>query len=348
MLFHPVPKDGFLAGNLMKAVFVQSSGGLAVGTLADPGSPGPGEIRVRMHGSSLNYHDYIVVSGGLPSFDGRVPMSDGAGVVQAVGAGVTEFAPADRVVSCFFPQWQDGPPNVSDFANTPGDGVDGYAREVVVRPATWFTRAPRNCSYTEAATLTTAGVTAWRALVVDGGLKAGDTVLTLGTGGVSIFALQLAKLMGATVIVTSSSDEKLERARRLGADHTINYKAHPEWGKRVLELTAGRGADHIIEVGGPGTLPQSLTAVARGGHIALIGVLTGRAGNVPTVVLMAKHARLQGLIVGSRRQQQDLVRAIEATGLKPVIDRTFTLDAIAEAFKLQGSGGHFGKICLEF
>jgi NADPH:quinone reductase-like Zn-dependent oxidoreductase len=332
----------------MKAVLIRSPGGLTVGTLDDPGHPGPGEIRVRVHGSSLNYHDYIVTSGAVPKPDGLIPMSDGAGVVEAVGAGVTEFAPGDHVVSLFFPQWQTGNANVSDFAGTPGDGVDGYAREVVVRPATWFTRAPRHYSHTEAATLTTAGLTAWRALVADGGLKAGDTVLALGTGGVSIFALQIARMMGATVILTSSSDEKLERARRLGADHTINYKATPEWGKRVLELTGGRGVDHVIEVGGPGTLPQSLTALARGGHIALIGVLTGYAGNVPTAVLMAKHARIQGLIVGSRSQQQDFVRAIDATGLKPIIDRTFPLESISDAFKLEGAGGHFGKICLEY
>lgn len=332
----------------MKAVFVRSPGGLTVGTANDPGQPGPGEIRVRVHGSSLNFHDYIVATGGIPTADGRIPMSDGAGVVEAVGEGVTDFVAGDHVVSLFFPQWQTGPANVSDFASTPGDGVDGYAREIVVRPATWFTRSPHGYTHVEAATLTTAGLTAWRALVVDGGLKPGDTVLALGTGGVSIFALQIAKLSGATVIITSSSDDKLVRARALGADHTINYKTTPEWGKRVLELTGGRGVDHVIEVGGPGTLPQSLTALARGGHIALIGVLTGFAGNVPTAVLMAKHARLQGLIVGSRSQQQDFVRAIDATGLKPVIDRTFPLDQIADAFKLEGAGGHFGKIGLEF
>jgi NADPH:quinone reductase-like Zn-dependent oxidoreductase len=331
----------------MKAASIRS-GGLSVGSLGDPGRPGPGEIRVRVHGSSLNYHDLAVTSGRMPTAEGRIPMSDGAGVVESVGAGVMEFAPGDRVVSLFFPQWQDGPPPVADFRGTPGDGVDGYAREIAVRPASWFTRAPRGYSDTEAATLTTAGLTAWRALVVDGGLKAGDTVLTLGTGGVSVFALQIAKAMGATVIITSASDEKLERARRLGADHTINYQAQPVWGRQVLELTGGRGADHIIEVGGPGTLPQSITAVALGGHIALIGVLTGFAGTVATAELMFRHARIHGLMVGSRRHQQDFMRAIDAIGLKPVIDRTFPLEAIGEAFRLEASGGHFGKICLEY
>ena len=313
-----------------------------------PGAPGPGEIRVRIRASSLNFHDYGVVSGRMPTEDGRIPMSDGAGTVEAVGDGVSEFIVGDHVVSTFFPLWLDGEPPVADFRTTPGDGVDGYAREEVVRPATWFTHAPKGFSHAEAATLTTAGLTAWRALVVDGGIKAGDTVLVLGTGGVSIFALQFARLMGARVIATSSSDEKLKRLREMGADHTINYKHDENWGQTVLDLTDGRGVDHVIEVGGPGTLPQSITACRIGGHIALIGVLTGRAGEVPTAALMAKHQRLQGLIVGSRRHQMDMVRAIDAIGLKPVIDRSFALEDIADAFRHEESGAHFGKICLEF
>jgi NADPH:quinone reductase-like Zn-dependent oxidoreductase len=251
-------------------------------------------------------------------------------------------------VSCFFPTWQDGPPEVGDFSSVPGDGVDGYAREIVVRPASWFTRAPRGFSHCESATLTTAGLTAWRALAVNGNLKAGETVLVLGTGGVSIFALQFAKMMGASVIATSSSDQKLERLRALGADHTINYKSEPEWGVAVRRWTQGRGVDHVIEIGGPGTLPQSIAAVRIGGHVALIGTLTGRSGEVPTAALMVKQARLQGLIVGNRRQQQDMVRAIDATGMRPIIDRKFELDALADAFRYEASGTHFGKICVEF
>jgi NADPH:quinone reductase-like Zn-dependent oxidoreductase len=242
----------------------------------------------------------------------------------------------------------EGPPAVVDFSTVPGDGVDGYAREVVVAPATAFTHAPKGYSFAEAATLPTAGVTAWRALVVNGALKAGDTVLVLGTGGVSIFALQIAKVMGATVVATSSSDEKLERVHALGADHTINYRHYPDWGARVREWTGGFGVDHVIEVGGPGTLAQSIAAVAIGGHIALIGVLTGRAGEIPTAHLMARQARLQGLIVGSRKHQTEFIRAIDATGIKPVIDRSFGLDEIADAFRYEASGHHFGKICLEF
>lgn len=313
-----------------------------------PGDPGPGEIRVRLRASSLNYHDYIVAVGGIPTPDGRIPMSDGAGEVLAVGPGVTAFAPGDAVVSTFFPNWLDGEPIPGGFAGVPGDGADGYAREEVVAPATAFTHQPRGYSHAEAATLTCAGLTAWRALVVEGRMKAGDTVLVQGTGGVSIFALQFAKAAGATVIATSSSDAKLERLKALGADHLINYKQTPGWGAEARKLTGGRGVDHVVEVGGPGTLAQSIAAVRLGGHISLIGVLTGRAGEVPTGALMAKQARLEGLIVGNRRQQIDFVRAIEATGLRPVIDRSFGLAEIADAFRYEESGAHFGKICLEF
>lgn len=335
----------------MRGIILHAPGGLdrlELVDMPDPGAPGPGEIRVRLYASSLNYHDYGIVSGRMPTADGRIPMSDGAGMVEAVGEGVTEFKAGDHVVSCFFPGWLEGPPTVSDFSTTPGDGVDGYAREAVVRPAAWFTRAPEGFSHAEAATLTTAGLTAWRALVVNGGLKAGDVVLVLGTGGVSIFALQLAKAMGAPVIATSSSDEKLERVRALGADHTINYRQHEDWGARARDWTGGLGVDHVIEVGGPGTLRQSITAVRVGVHIALIGVLTGGAGEVATGALMAKQARLQGLIVGNRRQQIDFVRAIEATGLRPEIDRSFGLAEMADAFRYEESGAHFGKIGLEF
>ena len=333
----------------MKAITLRQPGGLDQlqrVELADPGAPGPGEIRVRIHASSLNFHDLGVVTGRLPSADGRIPMSDGAGVVDAIGEGVSEFAVGDAVVSTFFPTWLDGGPTLSDFKTVPGDGVDGYARECVVHPAHWFTHAPRGYSHEEAATLTTAGLTAWRALVVDRQLKAGDTVLVLGTGGVSIFALQFAKRMGATVIATSSSDEKLERVRTLGADHTINYRRDTDWAAKVLEYTNGRGVDQVIEVGGADTLTQSIRACRTGGHIALIGVLAGVVGQVPTVELMLRHQTLQGLIVGSRSQQRDMVRAIEATGIKPVIDRTFALEDIAEAFAHQAAGKHFGKLCL--
>jgi NADPH:quinone reductase-like Zn-dependent oxidoreductase len=322
--------------------------GLQLVDLPDPGTAGPGQVRVRVHASSLNFHDLGVVTGRLPAADGRIPMADGAGVVEGVGEGVTEFAAGDHVVSTFFPTWLDGGPAIADFFTTPGDGIDGYAREVVVAPATSFTLAPAGWTHAEAATLTTAGLTAWRALVVNGGLKAGDSVLVLGTGGVSIFALQIAHAMGATVVATSSSDDKLERARQLGAAHCINYRQVEDWGDHVRNLTGGAGVDHVVEVGGAGTLAQSIQATRVGGHIALIGVLTGRAGPVPTALLMARQQRLQGLIVGSRRHQMDLIRAIDAVHGHPVIDRSYPLSDIADAFRLQEACGHFGKIVLEF
>ena len=333
----------------MKAIKLGKPGGLdhlKVVEIDEPMAPNAGEVLVRLHASSLNYHDYAVAIGMIPTADGRIPLSDGAGVIEAVGDGVKEFSVGDRVVSCFFPLWQHGEPTSSGFSSTPGDGLDGYAREKVVRPANWFTLSPNGYSHAEAATLTTAGLTAWRALVADGGLKAGETVLTLGTGGVSIFALQFAKMMGATVIATSSSDEKLERLRTLGAAEVINYKQHEDWGQQVRNLTGGRGVDHVIEVGGPSTLPHSITACRIGGHISLIGVLTGLAGTVPTAALMDRHQKLQGLTVGSRHQQLEMIRAINATEVKPVIDRTFDLPDLAEAFRYEASGRHFGKLCI--
>ncbi|BDA83860.1 alcohol dehydrogenase [Aureimonas sp. SA4125] len=336
-----------IKGIPMKAMALGSPAGLDTITLADhadPGQPKAGEIRVALHGASLNFHDLGVATGRMPSETGRILLADGAGVVESVGAGVTEFKAGDSVVSCFFPDWQDGTPTIGNFARTPGDGIDGFAQEFVVLPATAFTHAPKGYDAVEAATITTAGLTAWRALVTDGQLKAGDTVLLLGTGGVSIWALQIAKAFGARVAITSSSDEKLERAKALGADFTLNYRSQPAWGKAIWDWTGGRGVDHVVEVGGPGTLPQSIEAVRVGGHISLIGVLTGGAGEVPTAALMGKQARLQGLIVGSRREQQDFVRALEVTGIRPVIDRRFGLEELAEAFRYEEGASHFGKI----
>lgn len=309
------------------------------------GTPGAGEIAVRLKASSLNFHDYLVVNGTIPVDDGRIPMSDGAGEVIAVGTGVTAFAVGDAVVSLFHPRWQAGQLPEAHFRRVPGDGIDGYAREAVVVPASWFTPAPKGFSHAEAATLTCAGVTAWRALATDGPAIAGQTVLVQGSGGVSVFALQFAKAMGARVIATSSSDAKLERLKALGADELLNYKTTPEWGAAAFELSGG--VDHVVEIGGPGTLPQSIEAIGIGGHIALIGVLTGIAGEIPTAKLMGKQGRLQGVSVGSRRDQVDMIAAIEANGLRPVIDRRFALEDLAAAFRHQESGAHFGKICVD-
>jgi NADPH:quinone reductase-like Zn-dependent oxidoreductase len=335
----------------MKAMTIGSPASLE--TLAfverpDPGHPGRGEIRVALHGSSLNYHDLGVVTGRLPAAAGRVALADAGGVVEIVGEGVTDFSVGDAVVSCFFPDWQDGPPTIGNFARTPGDGIDGFATEVVVAPATAFTRAPRGYDAVESATITTAGLTAWRALVGDGGLKAGDLVLLLGTGGVSIWGLQIAKAMGATVVVTSSSGEKLDRARDLGADHVINYREITDWGIAVRDWTGGRGVDHVLELGGAGTLANSIAAVRVGGHLALIGTVAGVAGDVSTAALMVKQARLQGLIVGSRRQQREFVTAIDAIGIRPIVDRRFPLAELPDAFRFQQSSDHFGKIGVEW
>ena len=334
----------------MKAIQVKAPASLDTLTLVDlpdPGQPAPGQIRVRLRASSLNYHDFAVVTGMIPAADGRIPMSDGAGEVVAVGEGVSEFAVGDLVVSTFFPEWLDGTPPLTAFTGVPGDGIDGYAREEVVAAATSFTHVPHGYSAAEAATVTCAGLTAWRALVVDGQLKAGSTVLIQGTGGVSIFALQFAKAMGARVIATSSSDEKLARLKAMGADELINYKDNPAWGAAALGLTGGKGVDHVVEIGGSGTLDQSMIATRIGGHIALIGVLAGFAGPVTTAILMARQLRVQGLTVGSRQQQLDMIDAINVNGIRPVIDRHFPLADLADAFRHQASGSHFGKIVVD-
>lgn len=229
----------------------------------------------------------------------------------------------------------------------PGDGIDGYAREQVTAPATAFTHAPRGWSHAEAATLTTAGLTAWRALFVQGRLLPGETVLVQGTGGVSVFALQMARMAGARVIATSSSQAKLERLRELGAEEVINYRTDPEWGDTVRRLTGGRGVDHVIEVGGPDSLAQSMQAARVGGHIALIGVLSGVDARLPLGLALARQLRLQALIVGSRRHQQEMVRALDGSDLRPVIDRHFAFDDLVAAFRHQESGRHFGKIVLD-
>ena len=332
-----------------KAIIVQAGGGydkVLVG-VRDAAAPKSGEMTVRLHANSLNYHDFAVVSGMWGPSEPRIPMADGAGEVIAVGDGVTEFAVGDHVVSTFFPTWLAGEPLVEGFATTPGDGVDGYARETVTASVNAFTHAPKGWSHVESSTLTTAALTAWRALMADGGLKSGDTVLVQGTGGVSIFALQFAKMAGASVIATSSSDDKLERLRALGADHLINYRKIANWGELARDMTGGRGVDHIIEVGGPASLDQSMLAARVGGHIAVIGILTGLSAEVSIITALVKQLRLQGLIVGSRTQQQDMVRAIDANHMRPVIDKVFPLENIVDAFRYQETNQHFGKICLE-
>jgi NADPH:quinone reductase-like Zn-dependent oxidoreductase len=320
---------------------------LTLTNLPDPGDPGPGEIRVRLSASSLNFHDYAVVMGMIPAADGRIPMSDGAGTVEAVGEGVTAYQVGDTVVSLFFPFWADGAPPPNAFTQVPGDSIDGYAREVVVTPQHWFTRAPQGWSAAEAATLTCAGLTAWRALFVDGVTQPGSTVLVQGSGGVSVFALQFAKAAGARVIATSSSDAKLERLKALGADELINYKDVPAWGAKAFEITGGRGVDTVVEIGGAGTLDQSMVATRVGGHVALIGVLAGIVGPVQTALLMHKNLRVQGLTVGSRAQQVAMIAGVEANGIRPILDQSFPLEKLADAFRHQAANAHFGKIIVD-
>lgn len=309
--------------------------------------PAPGEITVHLRASSINYHDYAVVSGIWGPSSQRIPLSDGAGEVVAVGEGVTEFQEGDAVVSTFFTNWFQGPPCSEGFSNVPGDGIDGYAREYVTRPATAFTRAPANYSHLEAATLTTAGVTAWRALMVEAPIRSGETVLIQGSGGVSLFALQLARLAGARVIATSSSDLKLARLQALGADEVINYRDEPEWGQRVLALTDQRGVDLVVEVGGPATLEQSMQATRVGGTVAVIGILSGMLGPFSVVTALARQLRLQGILVGSRQHQQALIRALEYNDLHPIIDCSFPLENLVQAFQYEESQQHFGKIAVQ-
>jgi NADPH:quinone reductase-like Zn-dependent oxidoreductase len=335
---------------MSRAIIVQPGGGFDRVTIGESEARDPlaGEIKVRLRANSLNYHDYAVVSGMWGPTEPRIPMADGAGEVIATGPGVTEFSVGDKVVSTFFPNWVDGDPQVEDFSTVPGDGVDGFAREMVTLPTAAFTHAPKNWSAAESATLTTAALTAWRALHDEGRVKAGETVLVQGTGGVSIFALQFAKMAGASVIATSSNPEKLEKLKAMGADHVINYRTGPAWGETARKLTGGRGVDHVIEVGGPATLEQSMIAARVGGHVSLIGILTGLGGPLPLINALLRQLQLRAVLVGSRRQQHDMIRAIDANGMKPVIDKIFPLEDIVAAFKHQESNRHFGKICLEF
>jgi NADPH:quinone reductase-like Zn-dependent oxidoreductase len=320
---------------------------LEVVDVADPPPPGPGQIQVRLRASSLNNHDASIVQGRIPTAEGRIPLSDGAGEVVAAGAGVSEFSPGDLVISTFFNEPPGGITPREIFRAVPGDGIDGYACERVTAPAGAFTRAPRGWSAAEAATIPCAGLTAWRALVVDGGLKPGETVLVQGTGGVSLYALRLAKAAGCAVIATSSSDEKLERLKALGADHVVNYKAEPNWGAAAQALTGGRGVDHVVEIGGAATLPQSLMACGFGGHVAVVGALSGYSGEIPTVLVMSRQIRMIGLLVGSRAQQIDFIRALETNPIRPVIDSHYPLADLAEAFRRHASGRHFGKIVVD-
>ncbi len=309
--------------------------------------PGPHEVLVRVKAVSLNYRDLLVVKGTynpkmpLP----RVPCSDAAGEVAAVGEKVSRVRPGQRVAGLFMPAWQSGELTDVKARSALGGAVDGVLAEQIVLPEDGVVAVPEHLSDEEAATLPCAAVTAWHALVTEGGVKPGDTVLVQGTGGVSLFALQFARLAGARVIATSSRDDKLERVRALGESAGINYKTTPEWGEKARELSGG-GVDHVVEVGGAGTLPQSLKAVRLGGRVSLIGVLAGGGGQLSLFPVLMKNVRIQGIFVGSREMFEAMNRAIAAHQLRPVVDRVFPFDQALEAFRHLESGAHFGKVCI--
>ncbi len=311
--------------------------------------PRAGEVLVRIRAVSLNYRDLSATRRERP---GNLPLpftigSDGAGEVTAIGVGVTKWKVGDRVIPTFFQDWPAGGITREVMGTALGGAMQGVLAEYHVADEDALVSMPDGLSFEEAATLPCAALTAWHALVGHGHLKSGDTVLTLGTGGVSIFALQFAKLHGARVIITSSSDEKLEKARALGADETINYQTNPDWEKQVFALTQKRGADHVIEVGGAGTLQKSLDAVRFGGRVSLIGVLTGFEGLINPWPVIARSVTLQGIYVGSREHFEAMNKAISLHKMKPVIDRVFAFEDAQLAFEHMAAGAHFGKVVIK-
>jgi NADPH:quinone reductase-like Zn-dependent oxidoreductase len=313
----------------------------------DP-KPGPSDVLVRIRAAALNYRDHAIVTGkyryGLDH--ATIPCSDGAGEVIAVGANVTRFKPGDRVIPTFFQVWIDGAPPKSLGAL--GSPIDGTLAEFISLHEDGWVALPKGLSFEEAATLPCAGSTAWNALMTVGTrVKPGDTVLCLGTGGVSMFALQFALAAGARVLVTSSSDEKIGRSRGFGASAGVNYRTHPDWAKEVIALTGGRGVDCVIENGGMGTLARSFECLGYGGKVALIGVLSGPQGDANPHDLMFKNGSLHGIGVGSRVSLEQLIQAIEVNGIKPIIEKVFPFDQAVEAFRLQASGNFMGKIVIQ-
>ena len=336
----------------MKVFEIRARFGLDALTLAErpEPTPGPGQVALKLRAVSLNFRDLLVVKGlynpkmPLP----RIPVSDGVGEVVAVGPGTTRVKVGDRVAGLFMPAWRDGELTKARAKSALGGAVDGLLAEVAVLPEDGVIPVPEHLTDEEAATLPCAAVTAWCGLVTHGHLKAGDSVLVQGTGGVSVFALQFARMHGAKVIITSSSDAKLERARALGAAEGINYKTTPDWGARARELAGGAGVDHVVEVGGAGTLAQSLKAVRPGGRISLIGVLSGGAGPVDFFPILMKTVRVQGIYVGSGAMFEAMNRAIALHALRPVIDRVFPFERAPEALAHMEGQSHFGKVVIRF
>lgn len=334
----------------MKKIAISAPGGFENCKIVEQPDPVPkaNEILVHWHATSLNFHDYLVAKGLIKVADGRVPMSDGAGEVIAIGKEVNEWKVGDQVMSMFFPNWIEGKPTFRKTVGISGESIDGYMAEKSCVPETGVTAMPKGMSYAAAATLPTAGLTAWRALMFAGNLQAGQKVLIEGTGGVSIVALQMAKAVGAEVYATTSSNEKAKRLKEMGATAVVNYREDERWGKTIFKIS-GNGVDHVIDVGGGSTMKQSIEAAAIGGHIVSIGILgDGRKGEITFPKLFFKHLTMTGLAVGSREMQEAMVNAININQLQPVLDKSFAFDQLVDAFKYQESGKHFGKIVLEW
>lgn len=310
--------------------------------------PGPREVLVRVRAMALNYRDLEILLGHYhtPFTHPLVPLSDGVGEVLAVGEGVSRARRGDRVILSFWERWTDGAFHPADAGTQLGGPQDGVLAEELVASEDRIVLVPEALTDAQAASLPCAGTTAWHALVSVGGIRPGDTVLVQGTGGVSLFALQIARMSGARVIASSSSDGKLERARGLGACATVNYRRNPAWGEEVRRLTGGRGVDHVLEVGGPGSFAQSLQAIRPGGQINVIGYLGGTEGLVNPLDIFRRQATVRGIPVGSRRMLEDLVAAYAAGPTRPVVDRVFPWTEAAEALRYLQSGAHFGKIVL--
>jgi NADPH:quinone reductase-like Zn-dependent oxidoreductase len=311
--------------------------------------PVPGQVLLKMKAASLNYRDLVVPQRGYGKLTGTlplIPISDGVGEVIAIGEGVGRVAVGDRVCPLMIQSWISGPPTMERLISTLGGPLDGVMTEYMVLSEQGVVKTSEHLSDEEAAALPCAALTAWSAVVTDGQVKAGDRVLVLGTGGVSLFALQFAKLLGAHVIVTSSSDDKLQRAVSLGADEGLNYVSTPEWGKEVRRMAGADGVDLIVEVGGQKTLPQSLRAIRAGGTISLIGVLSGLNMDVSLGLIVIRKVRLQGITVGNRDGMEAMMRAISQHAVKPVIDRTFAFEELREALDYLARGAHFGKVCI--
>ena len=336
----------------MKVIEIHGSFGIKNLVVADRPEPrpGPGEVMVRMKAASLNYRDLLTVQGmynpkqPLP----LIPCSDGTGEVVETGPRVTRVKVGDRVATTFFQGWISGEPTFEKVSTTLGGPLDGVLSEYMVLREDGVVQVPEHLSDEQAATLPCAALTAWSALVTQGHIRPGDSVLVLGTGGVAMCALQFAKVHGAKVILISSSDEKLERAKLIGADQGINYTNVPQWGKAVRDLTGGNGVDHIVEVGGAGTLAESLQAIRIGGQISLIGVLAGPQKEMNIRPILMKNVRVQGIFVGNREGSEAMNRAVAFHKIKPIVDRTFPLGQVQEALHLMARGGHFGKLCLAF